>query len=855
MKDYAFKETENKWKEYWEREGLDETDLSNYKKKLYTLVMFSYPSGDRLHIGHWYNYGPTDTWARFKRLNGYNVFEPMGYDAFGLPAENYAIKHGIHPASSTEMNVKYIREQLKAIGAMYDWRSEVNTSSPEYYKWTQWVFLQLYHKGLAYRKKASVNRCPSCSTVLANEQVVSGNLCERCSAEVNKKDLVQWFFRITEYADRLLDGLEQIDWPQKTKSMQTNWIGRSEGAEIIFEIPGKYLQKCKAGNAGEVGEFVVNIPVFTTRPDTIFGATYLVLAPEHPAIEQITAPEKMAEVLSYKQQSRLTSEIERLSTVREKTGVFTGAYALNPASGEEVPVWISDYILMSYGTGAIMAVPGHDERDFEFAGKFSLPVVEVIRDPDGEGDNKLESAYTGSGKMVNSGSFSGLDYREGAQAVVRELAGSGKAEFKVNYKLRDWLISRQRYWGAPIPVVSCDSCGEVPVPEKDLPVLLPVDVDFKSKGDGQSPLAHCPEFINTPCPRCGEPARRETDTMDTFVCSSWYFLRYLSPGIEDAPFDKELVRRWLPVDQYVGGAEHAVMHLMYARFITMVLHDLGHIEFEEPFLRLRHQGIITNQGAKMSKSKGNVVNPDVFIEKYGSDTFRMYMMFMGSYEEGGDWDDTGINGIHRFLGRVWRFFQSYRSSVGPSVKAGGETSSKTKTRGEYGIDPGAADKRDLELFRIMHYTIKNVTGDLENFEFNTAISRMMELVNALYKYTQDQGSVDTGLLREVMTNLNVLLAPFAPHLSEELWQLSGGEKSIFFEKWPHFAEKYLVADTVSVAVQINGKLRSEIEVERDLDDDSVVQRALELEKIKNIIGDKALRKSIVVKNRIVNLVV
>jgi len=824
MAEYAFKETERKWQEYWEKEGLNETDLNRYENKLYALVMFSYPSGDRLHIGHWYNYGPTDTWARYKRLNGYNVFEPMGYDAFGLPAENYAIKHAVHPAESTEQNVKFIRKQLKAIGAMYDWRSEVNTSSPDYYRWTQWIFLQLYHKGLAYRNKASVNWCPSCSTVLANEQVVTGNLCERCSSEVTKKDLIQWFFKITEYAERLLEGLERIDWPHKTKSMQTNWIGRSEGAEIVFEVPG-----------------AVDIPVFTTRPDTIFGATYLVLAPEHPVVEQITVPEKLGEVSSYIKQSRVTSEIERLSTVREKTGVFTGAYALNPANGEEIPIWISDYILMSYGTGGIMAVPAHDERDFEFAGKFDLPVVEVIREPGGAGDGRLEGAYTGPGNMVNSGKFSGLDHREGAKAVVRELAGSDKADFKVNYKLRDWLISRQRYWGAPIPVVYCESCGEVPVPEKDLPVLLPYDIDFESKGDGRSPLAHCRDFIETSCPRCGNPARRESDTMDTFVCSSWYFLRYLSPYLEDAPFDKELVSRWLPVDQYVGGAEHAVMHLMYARFVTMVLHDLGHIDFEEPFLRLRHQGIITNQGAKMSKSRGNVVNPDSFIEQYGADTFRMYMMFMGSYEEGGDWDDTGINGIHRFLGRVWRIFHAHRPSVSGSAAST--------------FDPGTVNESDRDLFRVMHYTIKSVTADLDNFEFNTAISRMMELVNTLYKYTQGQGPISEELLNVVMINLNFLLAPFAPHLSEELWNKSGGEGSIFLEKWPTFSEKYLVVDSVTVAVQINGKLRSELEVGRDLDDDTVVRKALEIEKIKNIIGDGPLKKAIVVKNRIVNLVV
>jgi leucyl-tRNA synthetase len=830
MEEYAFKDVEKKWRERWEEWGLHHADLAESEKKLYFLVMFIYPSGDRLHIGHWYNYAPADTWARYKRLCGYNVFEPIGYDAFGLPAENYAIKHGIHPAKSTSENIAFIREQLKAIGAMYDWRAEVDTSSPDYYKWTQWVFLELYRKGLAYRKEASVNWCPSCKTVLAREQVLAGNVCERCSSEVTKKDLVQWFFKITDYADRLLAGLEKIEWPEKTKTMQRNWIGRSEGAEIVFEIPEKFTRD---------GRGSIKVPVFTTRPDTLFGATYMVLAPEHPAVRNITSEEREKEVAAYQEKSKAVSEIDRQSTVREKTGVFTGAYAVNPANGEEVPVWISDYILMTYGTGAIMAVPAHDERDFEFAMQFGLPIVEVIRDPEGGEGEDLQSAYTGPGRMVNSGRFSGLAWDEGARAVVGELKCRGLADFKVNYKLHDWLISRQRYWGAPIPIVYCDSCGEIPVPEKELPVLLPSEVDFAPRGDGKSPLAHCEEFVNASCPRCGGRARRETDTMDTFVCSSWYFLRYLSPRKSDAPFDKDLVRRWLPVDQYVGGAEHAVMHLMYARFITMVLHDLGHIHFEEPFLRLRHQGTITNQGAKMSKSKGNVVNPEHFIECFGSDIFRMYLMFMGSYEEGGDWDDTGINGIQRFLSRVWRIFRSHA----PVVKGvGGPVAEE---RGE----------EDRELRKAMHFTIKNVTHDLENFEFNTAIARLMELLNALYKYTQENESLNARLLSEVMTTFTLLLAPFAPHIAEEIWEKSGGEKSVFHEAWPSWDDSYLVEDLVTIAVQVNGKLRSELRVVRDMNDEGVVEKALEIEKIKKIVGEKPVRKAVVVKNRIVNLVV
>ncbi len=832
MADYDHATFERKWREYWEREGLYRTDLDDTERKLYVLVMFIYPSGDRLHIGHWYNYGPTDTWARYRRLCGYNVFEPFGYDAFGLPAENYAIKHGKHPAESTRENIDFIRRQLKAIGAMYDWSAEIDTSAPEYYMWTQWVFLQLYHRGLAYKKGASVNWCPSCKTVLAREQVIGENECERCSARVMKKDLVQWFFRITDYADRLLEGLDRIDWPEKTKTMQRNWIGRSEGAEIVFSVPKRFVRD---------GDEPVELPVFTTRPDTLFGATYMVLAPEHPAVERITDPERLEEVRAYREQAGTVSEIERTSTVREKTGVFTGACAINPADNREIPVWISDYILMSYGTGAIMAVPAHDERDFEFARKFDLPIVEVIRDPERPGTEPLEEASTGPGVMVNSGPFTGMGHREGAEAVVEELKKSGRADFRVNYRLRDWLVSRQRYWGAPIPVVTCDSCGEVPVPEEDLPVVLPEKVDFTPAGDGKSPLARSEEFVNTSCPRCGGPAKRETDTMDTFVCSSWYFLRYLSPGRSDIPFDRDLVKKWLPVDQYVGGAEHAVMHLMYARFVTMVLHDLGHIDFEEPFTRLRHQGTITNQGAKMSKSRGNVIHPEEFIEKFGSDTFRMYLMFMGSYEEGGDWDNTGINGIHRFLGRVWRLYGQYPLS----------------SRDAAGPGPGeaAAGEGGQSLLRDLHYTIKSVTGDLEAFQFNTAIARLMELVNALYRYTQETAEPDRGLLAGVLTKLNILLAPFAPHMAEELWQMGGNRRSVFTASWPSWDERFLARDTVTMAVQVNGRVRGEIEVAPGLEEEAVVEKALQVEKVRKLVNEKPIRKAIVVKNRIVNLVV
>ncbi len=833
MEEYNFREIEKKWRKYWEEERLYETDLGRSEKKLYTLVMFSYPSGDKLHIGHWYNYGPTDTWARFKRLSGFNVFEPMGYDAFGLPAENYAIKHGVHPAKSTSDNINFIRDQLKTIGAMYDWRYEIDTSSPEYYMWTQWIFLQLYHKGLAYRKKASVNWCPSCSTVLANEQIQSGNLCERCSSEVTKKDLVQWFFKITDYADRLLEGLAKIDWPDETKAMQTYWIGRSEGAELVFRVPEEFVKE---------GDEPVDLPVFTTRPDTVFGATYLVLAPEHPAVEKITTTDGMSEVAAYRERTRLLSEIDRTSAEREKTGVFTGAYAVNPATGKRVPIWISDYIIMSYGTGAIMAVPAHDERDFEFARRFDLPIVEVIRESEKQNGGALEVAYTGPGILVNSGTFSGMGHEEGAKRIVEELKTKKLADFAVNFKLRDWLISRQRYWGAPIPIIYCDTCGEVPVPEEDLPVSLPKDVDLTLKGDeSNSPLSFCEGFVNTTCPVCGKAARRETDTMDTFVCSSWYFLRYPSPLLSDRPFDQELVRQWLPVDQYVGGREHAVGHLLYARFITMVLHDLGHLGFEEPFLNLRHQGTITNKGAKMSKSRGNVIQPEPVIDRYGVDTFRMHLMFSWEYRKGGDWGEEGIVGIQRFLERVWRLFAAHREEVNESR--------------QNRFDEKSAAGEDRDLIKIMHATIKHVTRDLDNFEFNTAISRMMELVNAVYKYTHDSTSSGRTPVGEVLIRLNILLAPFAPHLAEELWRQSGGEKSVFLEQWPTYDESVLVEDVINVAVQINGKLRAELEVERDADDELVVRKALEIEKIRNIVAEKPLRRSIVVKNRIVNLIV
>ena len=820
---YPFKEIEQKWQKRWEDSKIYRTDLSRTEKKCYTLVMFSYPSSDKLHLGHWFNYGPTDTWARFRRLRGYNVFEPMGFDSFGLPAENYAIKTGGHPQDITEENIKFIREQLKAIGAMYDWEKEVITSRPDYYKWTQWVFLQLYKAGLAYRANAPVNWCPSCNTVLANEQVTADGSCERCHSPVTKKNLTQWFFKITAYAERLLNGLEKIDWPERTKLMQRNWIGKSVGVEIKFKLDDRTKQ---------------DIPVFTTRPDTLFGVTYMVLAPEHPLVDEITTPAQKKVVKEYMEKAMRESEIERTSTIREKTGVFTGAFAINPVNGERVPIWIADYVLMTYGTGAVMAVPGHDERDFEFATKYELPIRKVILEPGTKPDEPLNAAYTEPGRMINSGPFSGLPSREGIEKIATFLEEKKMGERKINYKLRDWLISRQRYWGAPIPIVYCDDCGEVPVPEEQLPVILPYDVDFKPTGE--SPLRTHQEFIHCQCPRCGKPAHREVDTMDTFVDSSWYFLRYLSPHLEDRPFDTNLANAWCPVDMYVGGPEHATMHLLYARFITMVLHDMEHINFDEPFQALRHQGIIKGpDGMRMSKSRGNVVNPEEFLEKYGSDAFRCYLMFGFEFEKGGPWSDEGIASLDRFLNRIWRLFEKY-----------GWVFESEQASSEMGED-------ERELNKVLHRSIKGVTEDTERFHFNTAISRIMELVNGLYRYTGEKANeeLNATFLKAVLENLNLLLAPFAPHLAEELWEMSGHQYSIFNQAWPQVDENALKEEMINYGILVNGKVRAQMQVPRDMSREEIEKLAMESGRIPELIRGKNIRKVVVVPNRIVNIVV
>ena len=753
------KSIESKWQQKWEKDKLYAFNKKNIDKKFYCLEMFSYPSASKLHLGHWYNYGLTDSFARYKKMKGYEVFEPMGFDAFGLPAENYAIKTGVHPEISTLANIETMEKQLKAMGAMFDWNAEIKTCMPDYYKWTQWLFLKLYEKGLAYRKEAPVNWCPSCNTVLANEQVEGGK-CERCGTQVIKRDLTQWFFKITEYAEELLDKLDELDWPEKTKLMQKNWIGKSNGGEILFST--------------EDGE---TFKVFTTRADTLFGVSFVALAPEHPLVRKLMTDDKRAEVEAYIDQTAKQDEIERLSTAHEKTGVFIGAYATNPINGKKVPIFAADYVLYSYGTGAVMGVPAHDARDFAFAAKYNLPVNAVIRDPSG----KEELPYCEDGMLINSLEYDGLSSEEARKAILNRLASEEKGQHKINYRLRDWLVSRQRYWGAPIPVIHCPKCGAVPVPYKDLPVELPKDVEFRP--DGKSPLAKCESFMNVKCPTCGSDAKRDPDTLDTFVCSSWYYLRYPDSKNANAPFDPEIINKMLPVDKYVGGPEHACMHLLYARFITKALRDMGYLKFDEPFKSLTHQGIILGpDGYRMSKSRGNVVSPDSYIETYGSDVFRMYLMFGFNYTEGGPWDDNGIKSIAKFADRIERLVVR-TEEIKPTKHA-------------------ELTHADKELLYAEAYAIKNVDKDMNAFSFNTAIARLMEYVNALYKYDAAEDA-SGALLDKCVDTLILLIAPCAPHFAEELWSMRGNKKSVFLSDYPVCDENALIKDEVEIAVQIN----------------------------------------------------
>ncbi len=803
-----FLQVEKKWKEKWEQTKLYSFDKSRVDKKKYVLEMFSYPSGAKLHLGHWYNYGLTDSYARYLRMKGYEIFQPMGFDAFGLPAENYAIKTGIHPEDSTLKNIDTMEKQLKAMGAMFDWDYEIKTCMPDYYRWTQWCFLQLYKKGLAYRKEAPVNWCESCQTVLANEQVVDGG-CERCGTPVKRKHLTQWFFKITDYAERLLEGLNKIDWPEKTKMMQRNWIGKSTGGQITFKL--------------ENGD---EITVFTTRADTLYGCTYVVLAPEHPLTKKITTPHQMKAVEEYIDYAARASEIDRLSTTREKTGVFTGAYAINPINGQRIPVYVADYVLATYGTGAVMAVPAHDERDFEFAQKYDLPIERVIEGLQGEPDDLPFTSY--SGVMVNSEQFDGLTVEEGKKAIIEKLKNDDAGDFCINYRLRDWLISRQRYWGAPIPVVYCDKCGEVPVPESDLPVKLPYDVDFTP--DGTSPLLKSASFINTTCPKCGGPAKRDADTMDTFVCSSWYFLRYPDAHNDEAAFNTEWINKMLPVDKYVGGAEHACMHLLYARFFTMALHDMGYVDFDEPFQSLVHQGVILGpDGQRMSKSHGNVVSPDEYIAQYGSDVFRTYLAFGFSYMEGGPWNADGIRSVNKFLERLER-------TVTRLLEVSGES------------EEGKKEIRYAE-----NYAIQRVSADIENFSFNTAIARIMELVNALAKYLDATPDKETSA--HIARTLIRLIAPFAPHIAEELWEQAGESYSVFNAAFPECDESALVMDTVEMVLQVNGKVRAKFLVSADASKEDIEQLVFSTDSLTAHFEGKQVRKVIIVPGRIANIVV
>jgi leucyl-tRNA synthetase len=824
--EYRFSEIESKWQQKWEKDNAFRRLEDPGKKKYYMLEMFPYPSG-KLHMGHVRNYSIGDVITRYKTMQGYNVLHPMGWDAFGLPAENAAIGHGVHPRAWTWDNINNMRQQLKGLGLSYDWEREVATCHPGYYKWTQWMFLQFFKKGLAYKKKAYVNWCPSCNTVLANEQVVNSQ-CERCGTSVGKKDLEQWFFRITSYAERLLKDIEKLNgWPEKVKIMQKNWIGRSEGAMVNFKIE----------DSDE------SITVFTTRPDTIYGVTYMVLAPEHPLVLKLVKDtEYESRALEFIDKVQHMNEITRTSEETEKEGLFIGRYAVNPMNGERVPLFIANYVLLEYGTGAVMGVPAHDQRDFEFAVKYSLPIIPVIKPQDDDIDVlNLKSAFEAEGTMINSGPFNGLSNIEGTQQIVKYMEGNGIGRKHVNYRLRDWLISRQRYWGAPIPVVYCEKCGIAAVPEEQLPVILPTDTAFTGKS--KSVLAENPSFVQTTCPQCGGPARRETDTMDTFVCSSFYFLRYTDPRNEKWPFSREKAEYWMPVDQYVGGVEHAILHLLYARFFTKVLYDLGLSPVDEPFTNLLTQGMVLKDGAKMSKSKGNVVSPEEIVGKYGADTARLFILFASPPERDLEWSDQGVEGCYRFLNRVWRIVNDFKDTC---ANCGSD------------YDNTSLSEQDKQLRFVVHNTIKRVTSDIEErFNFNTAISAIMELVNALYQYKEkvDSAQQNKAVVGEAISNLLLLLAPFAPHITEELWDLTAHEGSIHEQPWPVYDSQALVQDQVEIVVQVNGRIRDKIMVAADASQQEIEDMVLSLPRIQGHIGDKKVAKVIVVPKRLVNIVV
>ena len=796
---------ERKWQRIWQERGTNNTDLQRAQRPFYALMMFPYPSAEGLHVGNLFAFTGNDVYGRFQRLMGHNVFEPLGYDAFGIHSENYALKVGVHPMDLIPRNIANFQRQLERAGLMVDWRYRLATTDPNYYKWTQWLFLQLLKQGLAYRKQAAVNWCPDCKTVLANEQVVGG-LCERSKTPVEQRFLEQWFFRISDYAPRLLENLDHIDWSETTKTAQRNWIGRSEGAEMAF-----------ATHKVEGGE--CEIRVFTTRPDTIYGATYMVLAPEHPLVKSLTKPKEKKKVEAYREKTKKQDIITR-KTSTEKTGVFTGSYAINPATGKEIPIWVSDYVLMEYGTGAIMGVPGHDARDFEFATKFELPIVRVVCGEREDANTPLHEAFVEceSGTLVNSGVFDGFRVEAAKKAIVEFLAKGGSAKPIVHYRLHDWCISRQRYWGPPIPIIYCESCGTVPVPEKDLPVMLPFIEDFRPDDSGVSPLARHEEFYRVECPKCGKPGRRETDVSDNFLDNSWYFLRYPSVGRDDVPFEKNVTKKWLPVNSYIGGNEHAVLHLLYSRFITMVLHDAGILEFEEPFTKFRAHGHIIREGAKMSKTQGNIVNPDEYIEEWGADAFRTYLMFLGPYEQGGDFRDRSISGTRRFLDRLFASVQSMSADGAP----------------------------DHSVMRKLHQTIRKVGEDIPRLSYNTAIAAMMEYINVLRKGERTPH-------RDEVLPLIPLVSPFAPHIAEELWEQTGGTGSVFDSAWPSFDPALAVDDTIELVVQVNGKVRSRITVPRDIAEDAAVVAALADPTVARFVAG-APKKIIFVPGRLLNIV-
>ena len=834
---YYPQEIEKKWQKIWEDNKAFKTTDDSDKPKYYALSMFPYPSG-KLHMGHVRNYTITDVIARYKKMNGFNVLHPMGWDSFGLPAENAAMKHGANPENWTDENIKYMTKQLKMLGLSYDWDREVTTCKPDYYKWTQWLFLQLYKKGLAYKKEAAVNWCEECGTVLANEQVIDGK-CWRCDHVVEKKYLSQWFLKITDYAEVLLEDLDKLTgWGDNVKTMQANWIGKSQGAILRFKV-------CDMPDGSEL-----EIPVYTTRPDTAYGITYLVVAPEYKDIEKLTTPENKKAVEEYRANARKMTEIERLSTERVKTGVPLGTHCINPFTGEKFPLWTADYALVEYGTGAVMAVPTHDTRDFDFAKKYNLPMKVVIAPQSESNDeilrsaqNDLAEAYTEPGIMVNSGEFNGMKNEDAKKAITEKAEREGFGEFKTQYRLRDWLVSRQRYWGAPIPVVYCEKCGIQPVPEEQLPVLLPKDVDFSVVG--KSPITTSKTFVETTCPCCGGKARRETDTMDTFVCSSWYYLRYSDARNDKMPFAKDKVNKWLPVDQYVGGIEHAILHLLYSRFFTKALRDLGLLDFDEPFKNLLTQGMVLKDGSKMSKSKGNTVDPDEIFENYGADTARLFILSDSPPARDFDWSDAGVEGCYKFLNRVWRLISTNAENI-------------TLSRAEL-VSGSLKKKENDELLRRVHMAIKGISNDIANdFQFNTVISKYRELVNTIYDWQGKKTNLDDEdkqVLSFAILTLIKLMSPVAVHLTEEAWHELGCEGSIHEQEWPKWDENLAKLSSITLVVQVNGKLRDKIEADESSSEDELKTLALSSAKVKEFTDGKTIVKTIVVPKKLVNIVV